>query len=415
MGLAAAGGDFPMAATGYVLITHGGRHGPVASYMAGDLERQGVRAVLRPADENEAQRALAGAAALIALVGDEADAGVARRDAQGSAQAGQPLYAVRLSQHAGSALAGLPARQWVDAFGPNAPANVARLAGELRGVMHAPRSPAGFPPQPPQPTGFPPQPPQPTGFPPRPPQPGFPPQPPQATGFGGQQPPAPQPNWAPNPPGAAAPQPATPPAAPASPPAEAPAAPAAPPPHHSSASIRPERPPEPAPDTAPEVSAFEAKRREPGESVLAWIEAEQGDATGVAILTDRRLCFYGRSDAGVRLQAISVRTTQLRYQPEPGPDRFEARFETEEGEIVFALTNERADSLFGNFLGNLKDLRDAQAALRDAGYVRRAEADDEAPGPEYRLMRLKELLNQGVLSSGEYEVQKASMISEICR
>jgi hypothetical protein len=365
-----------MAANGYVLITHSGRHGGVASYMAGDLERRGVRAVLRTGDEGEAQRALFGAAALVALVGDEVDAGNARRDAQNAAQAGTLIYGVRLAQNAGSSLSGLPVRQWVDAFGPNAPANVARMADDLRGLITAPRPPAAAVRHPPQPAGFGGQPPQ------------------QPTGFGAP--------------------PAQPPAAPAGPPPQAPAAPVGQPPHHRAASIHPERPSQ-SPRTGPDISNFEAKRREPGESVLAWIEADQGDATGVAILTDRRLCFYGRSDAGVRLEGISVRTTQLRYKPEPQPDRFDARFETEEGEITFSLTNERADTLFGNFLGNLKDLREAQTALRDAGYVRRAEADDAAPGPEYRLMRLKELLNQGVLSAGEYEMQKASMIAAICR
>jgi hypothetical protein len=36
-------------------------------------------------------------------------------------------------------------------------------------------------------------------------------------------------------------------------------------------------------------------------------------------------------------------------------------------------------------------------------------------GPEYRLMRLRELLNQGILDELEYASQRAAMIAEACR
>jgi hypothetical protein len=183
--------------------------------------------------------------------------------------------------------------------------------------------------------------------------------------------------------------------------------------------VDPPPPPDPAvrPKAAgqPDVEAFERKRREPGETVLAWIEASQDDAQGVAVLTDRRLCFYGKSEQGVRLQAISVQTTQLRYKPDPQPQGLEAHFETEQGEIKFSVPEALADAELGNFLGNLKDLRDAQAALRDAGYVRQASSDDQVPSPEYRLMRLKEMLNQGLLTEFEYLAQRASFIEKACR
>lgn len=179
---------------------------------------------------------------------------------------------------------------------------------------------------------------------------------------------------------------------------------------------RPGQPVAPAPadpSARPDVSTFESKRCEPGESVLAWINASQGDSEGIAILTDRRLCFYGRGGKGVRLEAISVQTAQLRYNPDKQPGRLDVRFETEQGEIRFSVVDDLAEAELGNFLGSLKDLRDAQAALRDAGYARKASG--EAPSPEYRLMRLKELLSHGLLNEMEYEAQRATLIGEACR
>jgi hypothetical protein len=371
-----------MATNNYVLITHNGQHGPVASYLAGDLERHGVRAILRPAAEPDSQHALYYCAALVVLVGSEADAGLARRDAERAAQANKPIFAARLAQTAGSSLTGLPIRTWTDAFGPNAAANVARLAGDLRGLSQpwgAQAPPVGQPPRqpvPPGPFGQPPHPGAPGGPVGRPPHQGF------APGPMAHQPhhgPAPRPMVQPPQPAAALapishpPQPVAAPAPVVQPPQPAPA-PASEPPQPAVASAPPASRPAP-----PDIGSFETKRSEPGESVLAWIEADQGDASGIAVLTDRRLCFYGRGDAGVRLEGISVQTTQLRYHPEQEQGRMLARFENEDGAIAFSVTQEAGDGRLGNFLGNLKDLRDAQAALRDAGYTRNAGAQEEAP------------------------------------
>ena len=392
-----------MATNNYVLITHYGQHGPVASYLAGDLDRHGVRAILRPAAEPDAQHALYNCTALVVLVGAEPDAGLARRDAERAAQANKPIFAVRLAQTAGSSLTGLPIRFWTDAFGPNAAANVARLAGDLRGLSQpwgAQVPPVGQPPRqpvPPGPFGQPPHPRAPSGPVGWPPQQGFAPAPmaqqPQAA--------APAPFIQPPQPVAAA--------APVIQPPQPVPAPAIEPPQPAVASSPPASRP-----AAPDIGSFETKRSEPGESVLAWIEAAQGDASGIAVLTDRRLCFYGRGDAGVRLEGISVQTAQLRYHPEQEQGRMLARFENEDGAIAFSVAEEAGDGRLGNFLGNLKDLRDAQAALRDGGYTRKAGAEEEAPGPEYRLMRLKELCNQGLLNPSEYEARRATMVAEIC-
>jgi hypothetical protein len=145
-----------MTANHYVFISHAPEDRATAEYLAGDLERQGVRTCLSPGDDAQADQLLHGAAALVVLAGASASM---RGQAERAAQWGKPVHAVRLSEGAGPALAGLPILSWTDAFGPQAPANVARLGQELRvaAMAHAaPPLPHAAPPAyPPAPAPYP--------------------------------------------------------------------------------------------------------------------------------------------------------------------------------------------------------------------------------------------------------------------
>lgn len=143
--------------TGQMLISHSPEDRETAAFLAGDLERQGVRArAVAPGDE----QAVYGAAGVIALASHaSAASGAVWGDADRAARAGKPLYVVRVGDVDAQAFSTMPVRQWVDAFGPQAAANVARLADDLRGVQagagvapgmgYAPaHDPYGAPPQP---------------------------------------------------------------------------------------------------------------------------------------------------------------------------------------------------------------------------------------------------------------------------
>jgi hypothetical protein len=165
----------------------------------------------------------------------------------------------------------------------------------------------------------------------------------------------------------------------------------------------------------PLVSAFEAKRRERGEAVLASVPAESFHLEGVAILTDRRLCFYGQSLVGTRLENVSVRRETLRYLPRRGHEGLTARFETDQGELEFTVASAQAGAALGALLAKLRDLRDAQAALAQAGYAPPPDPDDGSLSAEYRLIRLRELLAFGLIGEAEHAVQRQRMIEEMCR
>jgi hypothetical protein len=163
------------------------------------------------------------------------------------------------------------------------------------------------------------------------------------------------------------------------------------------------------------VAAFEARRREPGETVLAWATADSVHREGAAILTDRRLCFYGKGLPGTRLENVSVRGETLRYIPSQSHEGLTARFETDDEVLVFTVASAEAGAALGALLGKLRDLREAQEALAEAGYVPPPPAAEETPSAEYRLLRLRELLTMGVLGEAEYELQRARMIEALCR
>ena len=163
------------------------------------------------------------------------------------------------------------------------------------------------------------------------------------------------------------------------------------------------------------VAAFEAKRRERGETVLAWVPADSVHREGVAILTDRRLCFYGKGLPGTRLENVSVCGETLRYLPCQSHEGLTARFETDEGVLVFTVASAEAGVALGALLGKLRDLRDAQQALSEAGYAAPLPAPEEMPSAEYRLIRLRELATMGVLGEAEYALERTRMIEELCR
>ena len=165
-----------------------------------------------------------------------------------------------------------------------------------------------------------------------------------------------------------------------------------------------------------EVVAFEAGEREPGESVLVWVHAVMGASAGTAILTDRRLCF--RAGDGI-IGSIPVLGRELRYLPEDEGETLIARFETEHGGIAFAVVGEEEQRHLGNLLGNLAELREAQDKLERAGlsplFAPPAEEGAESVSAVYRLIRLKELLNQGLFSDIEFALQRQVMIADFLR
>lgn len=115
-----------------VLISHSAADRETAAYLAGDLERQGVRAVLQPIGGGQAAT---DASAVILLLSHVGAASVDwQAEGAKAASAGKPVYVVRIGEVDAPALAGLQIVQWTDAFGPDAHANVTRLAGSLRSI-----------------------------------------------------------------------------------------------------------------------------------------------------------------------------------------------------------------------------------------------------------------------------------------
>ena len=165
------------------------------------------------------------------------------------------------------------------------------------------------------------------------------------------------------------------------------------------------------------VADFEARALEPGESVLFSLSANWGGSgggakEGAAILTDRRICFHRKGLLGRTTSAVPATGDALRYQPDPGPPLV-ARFETDAGALAFAVGAGEDEAQLGVLLGKLRDLREAQADLADAGYSPRQHAGGAQPSPEYRLVRLKELADMGLHDELEYRLQRRDMIAGI--
>ena len=112
-----------------VIISHAPEDRAVAELLAGDLERQGVRAVPGSGDE----QSFHAASALVTMVSVASTTfPMQRAEAERAASAGKPIHAVRVADVGGEVLSGLPVASWSDAFGPDAQASVARLAHALR-------------------------------------------------------------------------------------------------------------------------------------------------------------------------------------------------------------------------------------------------------------------------------------------
>lgn len=118
--------------TSQVLIVHLPEDRETAAYLAGDLERQGVRVATRSAGQDQGVHDASALVALLSQAGSGTGAVWAAADA--AARAGRPVYVVRLGEVSTDAFAAMPVRLWVDAFGPGAQANVGQLAEHLRGL-----------------------------------------------------------------------------------------------------------------------------------------------------------------------------------------------------------------------------------------------------------------------------------------
>ena len=161
----------------------------------------------------------------------------------------------------------------------------------------------------------------------------------------------------------------------------------------------------------PDVEAFEASERERGESVLSWVLAEGG----TVILTDRRLCHVA---AGAVARCVTMTGATLRYQPTVAGERIRAAFETDDGPIEFVVDGAEERGHLGNLLGNLAELREALGKLEQAGIDPRfvsppREAGGEGVSAAYQLIRLKEMLNQGLFSEIEFLMQRTVMVGRL--
>lgn len=166
------------------------------------------------------------------------------------------------------------------------------------------------------------------------------------------------------------------------------------------------------------LDSFEALRRAPGESVLCWVVATGGDgdpAPGVAVLTDRRLCLHHASLPEASRREVPVLGKVLRYAPVVDGDFLRATFETDGGPLSFVVEGETERRHFENLLGNLKDLRDAQDRMEmsglDPAFVSPPrEGESEGVSALYQLMRLRELMNLGILGEMDFALERTMMI-----
>ena len=169
-----------------------------------------------------------------------------------------------------------------------------------------------------------------------------------------------------------------------------------------------------------DVERFKQHCRAAGESVLAWVEgmlpgAPGGPAVhGTAILTDRRLCFYAQDDGQSPSASISMTRDELRYEPPSGAEH-RVTFRTEPADLAFIIPDPTEQAQFPIFLGNVSELRLAQRHLFEAGldgtFISPPREDaTEGLSAAYQLMRLKELMNKGMLSEGECDLERMRMI-----
>ena len=172
-------------------------------------------------------------------------------------------------------------------------------------------------------------------------------------------------------------------------------------------------------ETNAHLDSFEASRRAAGESVLAWVLATgEGDpAQGVAVLTDRRLCLHRASLSDDPGREVPVLGQVLRYDPIVDGDRLVARFETDGGPLSFVVEGETERRHFDNFLGNLAELREAQARMERSGldptFVSPPrEGAEEGVSALYQLIRLKELLNLGILGEVDFALERTMMVQK---
>lgn len=162
------------------------------------------------------------------------------------------------------------------------------------------------------------------------------------------------------------------------------------------------------------LDAFHAEERQPGESVLCWIPASRGGRSGIAILTDRRLYFRPCEE---RRSNISVTGSDLLYLPSVDGEEITAHFEAGDATLEFLVVGEEGKGRLDNLLGNLSELRQAQAKMQDAGLDPRFVSPSPKGATEgvsgvYQLIRLKEMVRQGMLAEIEFLMERSRMIDE---
>ncbi|HEX8444059.1 MAG TPA: hypothetical protein VF631_10490 [Allosphingosinicella sp.] len=166
------------------------------------------------------------------------------------------------------------------------------------------------------------------------------------------------------------------------------------------------------------LKAFEAKKVDPGETLLASASVLGGaldpgatpSRVGALILTDRRVCFYQKRLFGETYQGLTVREDELRYAPTSEGGRVTGRFQSGGASLVFVSDAQGDAGDVGALLGKLRDLREAQNAIRDTGAELPA-PPKEGVSVEYQLMRLGELRAMGMLSDLDFVVHKGRIIS----
>jgi len=105
----------------------------------------------------------------------------------------------------------------------------------------------------------------------------------------------------------------------------------------------------------------------------------------------------------------------LRYAPITNGDTLLAKFETDDGPLDFIVEGEPEIRHLGNLLGNLQELREAKARMDLSGleptFVSAPrEGAVEGVSAIYQLIRLKELLNQGLLGEMEFVLERSMMV-----
>ncbi len=170
---------------------------------------------------------------------------------------------------------------------------------------------------------------------------------------------------------------------------------------------------------AAHVKAFERSKLLKGEIIIASFEAmsdapykDQIGRLWTVILTDRRLCFIEKRLFFETLNQVEILGDALRYVPKKDESCIAARFETNSAYLAFKVVGLENEKALGKMLRKLSNLRDALVMLK--GFPDRNNALPIAGvSIPFRLMRLNELLDEGIINQFEYLSQREKIIDEI--